>query len=386
MEKFMLISGNAHPKLVNNISSSLDVPIGNVHAYCQLNNEISVCVDESVRGRDVFIVQGVNIHGSVNTDIMEALLLNYSCRTSAARSVTLVLPYLPYSTQSRLHGRSGIPMSVVSRAIEVSGANRVVSIDMYRKELQGFFKVPVENLRASPFLIQAIIDRVRDYQNSIFIAANTNALSRATAFCERLKLGAHGKYILKRKALTKKGRMSPPHDRVSTFDMIPNRLPPDMRKQKQPLRVEGDVNGRIAIIVDDILDEVDRHVQAAQIIKKQGAYKIYVVATHGLLSGDAAKHIEDSPIDEVIVTNTVPHDFQKMKSHKIHTVDISPLISEAIRRIVNGESMGALFANVVFVQHSTDLIHDHARKKSSIRVSMSPTVTFIDDPQGRQCL
>uniref|UniRef100_A0AC34GTA2 Ribose-phosphate pyrophosphokinase N-terminal domain-containing protein n=1 Tax=Panagrolaimus sp. ES5 TaxID=591445 RepID=A0AC34GTA2_9BILA len=347
--KFVIIAGNSHPKFVQSVVSALNVPLGRINAYKQSNNEISVNVEESVRGRDVYVIQSVNIQGSVNSDVIEALMLNYACFTAAAKSITLILPYLPYCTQSRMHGRSGVPLNLLAAIVKSSGVCRVVSIDLYRKELQGFFQLPVENLRASPFLIRAIQENIADYQNSILIAANTNALARATAFGERLKLE------IGRISGTVDGddhvedlRMSPPppQDRMSSFHLFPGQIPTEPPKHKQPLCVEGDVNGRIAIIVDDILDNVKLHVEAARLIKQRGAYKIYIVATHGILSGNAPALIEDSPIDEVYVTNTVPHEIQKMRTHKIKTIDISPLIVEAIRRINNNESMGALFAQV----------------------------------------
>jgi phosphoribosylpyrophosphate synthetase len=243
--------------------------------------------------------------------------------------------------------------------------------------------MPVDNLRASPFLIDYIQNQVcfsvklnsnsiysfflfnsnqiPDYRNSIIVARTPGQAKRATAFAERLRLGIaviHGDHE-KEPESEIDGRNSPLPDNInntneeelkerkSVFEMpniaMPVRLFP---KEKLPMDVVGDVSGRIAIIVEDMIDDVQAFVRAAEVLKERGAYKIYVIATHGLLSSDAPRLLDDSYIDEVVVTNTVPHEVQKMQCHKIKTVDISLLLSEAIRRIHNQESMSYLFRNI----------------------------------------
>jgi len=252
--------------------------------------------------------------------------------------------------------RSAISMKLVADMLCKAGASRIVSLDLYRKEIQGFFSIPVENLRASPFLIQYIRDNVPDFKNSVIVAKSPEVMNKASSYADRLRVGLaviHGEQ--KSSDESADGRQSPPMTNKlrknsqststlssATFELLPVQL----AKEKPPLTVVGDVGGRIAILVDDIIDEVKTFISAADILKKRGAYKIYVIATHGILSGDAPDQLANSVIDEVIVTNTVPHDAQKMRCHKIKTVDISLLLCEAIRRIYNHESMGRLFKDI----------------------------------------
>jgi len=180
------------------------------------------------------------------------------------------------------------------------------------------------------------------------VAKSPLAAKRATSYAERLKLGIaviHGE--AKEDEEEDDGRASPPpptlSNRVTSVGTV---LPPLMCKEKPPISVVGDVGGRIAIMVDDMIDDVKSFVDAAHILKDRGAYKIYALATHGILSADAPRLIDESPIDEVVVTNTVPHDIQKLQCHKIKTVDVSILLAEAMRRIHNKESMSHLFRHV----------------------------------------
>lgn len=183
----------------------------------------------------------------------------------------------------------------------------------------------------------------------MIVARNPGSAKKATSYAERLRLGIaviHGEQK-ESESDEVDGRNSPPTvpSRSRTMDVSVG-VPIHPAKEKPPINVVGDVGGRIAIMVDDMIDDVASFVAAAEVLKERGAYKIYVLATHGLLSSDAPRLIEDSPIDEVVVTNTVPHEIQKMQCHKIKTVDISVLIAEAIRRIHNKESMSYLFRNV----------------------------------------
>ena len=181
----------------------------------------------------------------------------------------------------------------------------------------------------------------------MIVAKSPLATKRATSYAERLKLGIaviHGE--VKDDEDDDVGRASPPPNFSNRVTSVGIALPPLMGKEKPPINVVGDVGGRIAIMVDDMIDDVKSFIDAAHILKDRGAYKIYVLATHGILSADAPTLIDESPIDEVVVTNTVPHDLQKLQCHKIKTVDISILLAEAMRRIHNKESMSHLFRHV----------------------------------------
>ncbi|KAK3728414.1 hypothetical protein QZH41_020433 [Actinostola sp. cb2023] len=242
-------------------------------------------------------------------------------------------------------------------------------MDLHSKEIQGFYNIPVDNLRASPFIVRYISEsqqyhdkvclQVTDNRNAVIVARNPAAAYRATSFAERLRLGIaviHGEHKEVEYEQQTDGRQSPPprahssasfsFDVAGTGDVVSLDVPGSIPKEKPPMNVVGDVGGKIAIIVDDIIDDAATFVDAARVIRDRGAYKIYVMVTHGLLSGDAPELIEDSEIDEVVVTNTVAHDSKVVRCSKIKSIDISQLLAEAIRRIHNGESMGYLFRNV----------------------------------------
>lgn len=244
--------------------------------------------------------------------------------------------------------RGSIVTKLLAKMMCNAGLTHVITMDLHQKEIQGFFDCPVDNLRASPFLLQYIQDCIPDYRNAVIVARNPGSAKKATSYAERLRLGIaviHGEQKIS-EADEIDGRNSPPNAPKTRMTDVSSGFPSLVAKEKPPINVVGDVGGRIAVIVDDLIDEVESFVSAAEVLKERGAYKIYVLCTHGLLSSDAPRLIEDSPIDEVVVTNTIPHEIQKMQCHKIKTVDISILLSEAIRRIHNKESMSHLFRNV----------------------------------------
>lgn len=242
----------------------------------------------------------------VNNDIMEMLIMAYACKTSSARNIVGVIPYLPYCKQSKMRKRGCIVSKLVATLISRAGFNHIITMDLHQKEIQGFFDCPVDNLRASPFLIQYIRESISDYRNAVIVARNPGAVKRATSYAERLRLTIAVIHGEEKSSESEKddGRNSPPlpeveQRRISNFNM--EFLPKLQAKEKPPISVVGDVGGRIAILVDDMIDDVQVFVSAAELLRERGAYKIYVMATHGLLSADAPRLIENSPIDEVII-------------------------------------------------------------------------------------
>ncbi|PAA93195.1 hypothetical protein BOX15_Mlig001204g2, partial [Macrostomum lignano] len=387
----VLIAGNSHPEFAKLVAKYLSVPLGSVSVGPKSNNETGVEINETVRSRDVYIIQtGTK---NVNNDIMELLVMMYACKTSDARTINVIMPYLPYCKQSKMRKRGSIVSHLLARLFCRTGLNRMITIDLHKKEIQGFYNVPVDNLRASSFLIQYVTSNVSDYRNAVIVARNAAAMQRATSYSERLRLPLaviHGEEHSESERSDGRnsppplqlsgggdsavpvegGRTSgdekssypdlqqwePPQQRRSRLDSARysrpgqyqgmNYFPPLMAKEKGPMHLVGDVSGRIAIIIDDMIDDVEQFAAAATELKERGAFRVIVMATHGLLSADAATKIEASDINEVVVTNTVPHEVQKMQCHKIKTVDVSVLIAEAIRRIQNNESMSYLFAHV----------------------------------------
>ncbi|XP_074598597.1 phosphoribosyl pyrophosphate synthase-associated protein 2 [Brevipalpus obovatus] len=347
---FVLLSGNSHPDFSQKIASRLNTRLGNCSIYHTSNRESLVDIAESVRGRDVFIIQtGTK---DVNNNMMEALIMAYACKTSSANKIVGVIPYLPYSKQCRMRKRGCIVSKLLAKMMCRAGFTQIITIDLHSKEVQGFFDVPVDNLRASPFLLQYIQESIIDYKNAVIVAKEPGTAKKATSFAQLLGLAIavlHGQKPKTGDSDEVDGRCSPPASESSSITAIDiglDLIPPLPVVEKPPITLVGDVNGRVAIMVDDMIDDVRQFVSAAEVLQEKGAKKIYVLATHGLLSSDAPHLIENSPIDEVVVTNTVPHEVQKMQCPKIKTIDISALLAEAIRRIHNKESMSYLFRNV----------------------------------------
>ncbi|XP_023121142.1 phosphoribosyl pyrophosphate synthase-associated protein 1 isoform X3 [Amphiprion ocellaris] len=356
---FSANSSAACTELAKKITERLGVELGKSVVFQESNSETRVDVKESVRGQTIFIIQ--TIPRDVNTAIMELLVMAYALKTSCAKNIIGVIPYFPYSKQCKMRKRGSIVCKLLASMLAKAGLTHIITMDLHQKEIQGFFSFPVDNLRASPFLIQYIQEEIPDYRNAIIVAKSPAAAKRAQSYAERLRLGLaviHGEAQCSESDMAD-GRHSPPCVRNTTGHTgleLPSgkqqapfpgiELPIMMAKEKPPITVVGDVGGRIAIIVDDIVDDVGDFVAAAEILKERGAYKIYIMATHGLLSADAPRLIEESAIDEVVVTNTVPHEVQKLQCPKIKTVDVSMILAEAIRRIHNGESMAYLFRNI----------------------------------------
>uniref|UniRef100_A0A8B9H2C7 Phosphoribosyl pyrophosphate synthetase-associated protein 1 n=1 Tax=Astyanax mexicanus TaxID=7994 RepID=A0A8B9H2C7_ASTMX len=230
----------------------------------------------------------------VNTAIMEMLVMAYALKTSCAKNIIGVIPYFPYSKQCKMRKRGSIVCKLLASMLAKAGLSHIITMDLHQKEIQGFFSFPVDNLRASPFLLQYIQEEVSKHYRQRWMITSHQTKLNCLNLCTR-----------------------------TPFPGI--ELPSTM---------------------DDIIDDVEDFVAAAEILKERGAYKIYIMATHGLLSADAPRLIEESAIDEVVVTNTVPHEVQKLQCPKIKTVDVSMILAEAIRRIHNGESMAYLFRNI----------------------------------------
>jgi phosphoribosylpyrophosphate synthetase len=337
-------------------------PLGECVVFKNSDKETHVEIRESVRSKDIFIIQTGSTKDP-NDNLMELMIMSYACKTSCARNIIGVLPYLPYSKQSKQKKRGCIVMKLVAQMLVKAGLTHLITVDLHQKEIQGFFDIPVDNLRASPFLIDYIREQIPDWRNAVIVARKPIQAKRVTGFAERLKLNIaviHGYQEREGESEEADGRNSPPpsssgldtllipvSERRSVFTIPSLVLGEQVNvKGKLPMDVVGDVGGRIAIIVEDMIDDVPGLVQAVDILFDRGAYKVYAVATHALFTCDAPSLIEKSRISEVIVTNTVPHEFAKLQCSKIKIVDISLLLSEAIRRIHNQESMSYLFRNV----------------------------------------
>ncbi|XP_072098611.1 phosphoribosyl pyrophosphate synthase-associated protein 1 isoform X2 [Mobula birostris] len=338
---FSANSNAACTELAKRITERLGVELGKAVVYQEPNRETRVEIKESVRGQDIFIIQ--TISRDVNTAVMELLIMAYACKTSCARNIIGVIPYFPYSKQCKMRKRGSIVCKLLACMLAKAGLTHIITMDLHQKEIQGFFNIPVDNLRASPFLLQYIQDEIQDYRNAIIVAKSPAAAKRAQSYAERLRLGLaviHGEAQYAEYDLVD-GRHSPPAVK-NTMIHSGLELPLMMPKEKPPITVVGDVGGRIAIIVDDIIDDVDSFVAAAEILKERGAYKIYVMATHGLLSADAPSLIEESAINEVSDQNCTQ--YSKLSfSNFLHIFNITSHILYSVHCFIKTTGPKAVF-------------------------------------------
>ena len=346
-EPMIILRGNSHPDLADRITRHLDMRLGDSKVYntSETDRETIVEINDSVRGKECYIIQtGAK---DVNDDIMELLMLCYACKTSSCKRVIGVIPYLPYNKHTKMKSRGNIPLKLVAQMLTKAGFDHIITLDLHSKESLGFFDCTIDNLRASPFLIQYIQENIPNYQNSVIIAKSPRTARRAQSFAERLRLGIaviHG--VAKEEEEDELDRPTSPLPALNRITTVGEFLPQLTLKETPTMHLVGDIENKIAIMVDDVLNDIQHIVDASIILQERGACKIYVLATHGIFPPDAAQLIEESPIDEVVVTNTVPNDEQKSQCLKIKTIDISILLAEAIRRIRNKESMAHLFRNV----------------------------------------
>ena len=304
-----VFTGNAHPRLAEEICRYIGISLGNAYVGTFSDGEIQVKVDESVRGKDVFIIQPTC--PPVNHNLMELLIMLDALRRASARRITAVMPYYGYARQDRkVRPRVPITAKLVANLITTAGADRILVIDLHAGQIQGFFDIPVDHLFAAPVLIDYI--RKKNMPELTIVSPDPGGVERARAFAKRLDASL---------AIVDKRR---PEPNVS-----------------QVMHIVGNIEGKNVIIIDDMIDTGGTVIQAAEEIKKRGARSVAVCATHAVFSGDAVERLEDSALDEVIVTNTIPP--KKEKYRKITVLSIASLLGEAILRIHGEASVSSLF-------------------------------------------
>ncbi|KAH8037868.1 hypothetical protein HPB51_018356 [Rhipicephalus microplus] len=364
--EIILLAGNSHLDLAQKIAERLGIRVGNCTVVHSANRETLVDIGESVRSRDVYIIQTGS--KDVNNSIMELLIMAYCCKTSCARKIVGVIPYLPYGKQSKMRKRGCIVSKLLAQMLVKAGLTHIITMDLHQKEVQGFFDIPVDNLRASPFLLQYITECIPDYRNAVIVARNPSTANKATSYAERLRLGIaviHGEQKESESDMVD-GRYSPPTVLLPgrTMEAGLDIMPVPAAKEKPPIYVVGDVGGRIAIMVGlprglaRMRQERVRY-SPGQLMVSHAIFRPLTPVAQGSsdfadgASGPRRTLTFCCPFayarlkgGMVVVTNTVPHEVQKMQCHKIKTVDISVLLSEAIRRIHHKESMSYLFRNV----------------------------------------
>ena len=309
----MLFSGNAHRHLAEDIAGYLNLPLGKAVVGRFSDGEVMVEVSDSVRGGDVFIVQPTC--RPANENLMELLLLiDTMCRASASR-VTAVIPYFGYARQDRRPRSARVPIAakVAANMIAAAGAHRVLTMDLHADQIQGFFNVPVDNIYASPVLLGDIWKQ--KYDNLIVVSPDVGGVVRARAMAKRLD--------------------------DADLAIIDKRRP--RPNEAQVMHVIGDVEDRTCVIVDDMADTAGTMCLAAAALKSHGAVRVVAYCTHPVLSGAAIENIENSQLDELVVTDTIPLTPAAADCSRIRQLSIAELLAESIRRISGGESIGNLF-------------------------------------------
>src|SRR5215212_456300 len=309
----MLFSGRAYPELAQEIADLMGVDIVATRALNYANSEIYVRFEESVRGSDAFVIQS---HAApVNEWLMEQLIMVDALKRASAKRITAVAPFYPYARQDKKHrGREPISARLIADLFRTAGANRLMSVDLHTAQIQGFFDGPVDHLWALPLLADYVRGRV-DRSRLTIVSPDAGRVRVADLFSDRL---------------------------AAPLAIIHKRRDPTVPNQVHVKEVVGDVAGRTCLLVDDMIDTGGTITQAAQALRENGAAEVLVAATHAVLSGPAVDRLKNSPITEVIVTNTLPIDPERTFP-QLTVLSIAPMIARAIREVFDDGSITSLF-------------------------------------------
>ncbi len=311
--QMMVFSGNANPQLSSNIAQYLNLRLGKISVGQFSDGEIAVEILENVRGKDVFIVQATS--APTNDHIMELMVMADAMRRASAARITTVIPYFGYSRQDRRTRSARVPITakVVANMIGNSGTNRVLTVDLHADQIQGFFDIPVDNVFASPILLGDIWRQ--KYSNLIVVSPDVGGVVRARAIAKRLG--------------------------DADLAIIDKRRP--KANIAKVMHIIGDVEGRTCVLVDDLVDTAGTLCKAADALKERGASKVVAYCTHPVLSGDAIKNLNNSTLDELVVTDTIPLQPESKACTKIRQLSVAEMLAETMRRIHMEESVSSLF-------------------------------------------
>ncbi len=311
LERIRIFSGNANIELAKKICDKLVVPLGKANVTTFSDGETRVEINENVRGMDVFIIQSTC--SPVNVSLMELLIMIDAMKRASADRITAVVPYYGYARQDRkVAPRAPISAKLVADLITTAGAQRLLAMDLHAGQIQGFFNIPVDNLFATPVLIDYMKRHYMD--DTVVVSPDTGGVERARAFGKRLGASL---------AIIDKRREGP--------------------NEAQVMNIIGNIKGKRVIILDDMVDTAGTVVQAANALTAAGALEVSVCCTHPVLSGPALDRIEGSCIKEFIVTDTIPLSERAAKCERIKILSVSGLLSEAVRRIYYNDSVSSLF-------------------------------------------
>jgi ribose-phosphate pyrophosphokinase len=311
---YRVFAGNSNLPLAKAICRELERPLSQAEVGRFSDGEIQVEIGENVRGLDTFIIQSTS--PDANTNLMELLIMADALKRASAGSINAVIPYYGYARQDRKSAsRVPITAKLVADLIEASGVTRVISMDMHAGQIQGFFNVPFDHLYAAPVLLDHMRRRFDgDAQNVVIVSPDAGGVERARAYSKRLG---------------------------STLGIIDKRrLKPNVA---EIMNVIGEVQGKVAVLLDDMIDTAGTLTQAANALVDKGAARVFAYATHAVLSGPAVERIQKSPIEEVVVTDTIAQTPEAKACKKIRVLSVAALLAEAVRRIHSADSLSSLF-------------------------------------------
>ncbi len=308
-----LLSGNANRTLAQAIGDHLDMALTRAQVKRFADNEVFVVIDENVRGEDVFVIQSTSY--PANDNLMELLNCIDALVRASARRITAVMPYFGYARQDRkTGGRTPISAKLVANLITRAGADRVLTMDLHAGQIQGFFDIPTDNLVATPVLAQDIREHYSKSSELMIVSPDVGGVVRARSLANRLD---------------------------ADLAIVDKRRP--KAGESEVMNIIGDVEGRRCILFDDIVDSGGTLVNAAKALLDKGATEVSAYISHGVLSGPAVGRINDSPMKELVITDSIDQPHEVLTCPKIRSVRVAPLIGEAIRRIANEESVSKLF-------------------------------------------
>jgi ribose-phosphate pyrophosphokinase len=308
----MVFTGNANPELAKQVAKHLGIELGRADVGRFSDGEIMLELLENVRGRDVFILQSTS--HPTNDNLMEVMVMVDALRRSSAGRITAAIPYLGYSRQDRRprSARVAITAKVVANMLTSVGVNRLLTMDLHSDQIQGFFDIPVDNIYATPILLDDLVKQ--KYEDLVVVSPDVGGVVRARAAAKVLN---------------------------ADLAIIDKRRP--KANVAKVMNIIGEVKGRTCVIVDDMVDTANTLCEAAAALKDQGALKVLAYATHPILSGNAAERIMNSALDELVVTNTIPLSAASAACKKIRQLSAAQLLAETIKRISQEESVSSLF-------------------------------------------
>ena len=314
MEKQIIFAGNSNRKLADSIVKNLNRGLGSIQLGKFSDGEVAIEINENVRGKDTFIIQSTNNPAEVN--LFELVLMADALKRASAQSITAIIPYFGYARQDRRVRSARVPISarVVANILEGVGVSRVITMDIHSEQIQGFFSIPVDNIYASNIMCQRIADEFNPDELQV-VSPDTGGVIRARSVAKTLK--------------------------VQDLAIIDKRR--ERANESEVINVIGEVENKVCIVPDDLIDTAGTICNGANALKNKGAKKIIAFITHAVLSGDAIENINNSEIDSLILSNTIDIDDKLKKCPKIDVFDISPVLSESIKRIDSGKSISELY-------------------------------------------